>query len=180
MYKNFVLNRTRISGLLGKFSRFFMEHQVNTRLENCVNGKMADYDTCINTKLYDIGMKEIGCTVPWVPKKYHICTNLEKRQKANDLFNSNKLNQNNVCPDPCNFTNIYINPPSVENFWGGNDTAGMNLYFNNIIKVSEEYYLQNEVTLIGNIGGIVGLTLGISLVHIRDLINRFLDCVNRQ
>ena len=93
-----------------------------------------------------------------------------------DLYNANRLNQNSLCPEPCSFTSIYTSTPSVANARGGNTTATIRMYFNSLIKVFEEYHLQNEMALMGNIGGLIGLILGISLLNLRDVMNKFLDC----
>ena len=49
------------------------------------------------------------------------------------------------------------------------------IYFLDEIKVSEEFILYNTYTLIANIGGLVGMTLGISMIRLRDIVKRCLD-----
>jgi hypothetical protein len=73
----------------------------------CVDnyGKYNDFDDCMYTKLYDISMEQVGCTVPWLPNKYNICRDPEKQKKAFDVYQDNRRNQHDICPNSCLFTN---------------------------------------------------------------------------
>ena len=64
-------------------------------------------------------MAELGCTVPWLPSSLessggssNICWKDENsRKKAFELYQGNRRNQKNVCPNSCRFTNMYFGPP---------------------------------------------------------------------
>ena len=53
---------------------------------NCVDTFNPDptYDGCIYSKLYELMMEEVGCTVPWIPIKTDICKDPTKSKKAFD------------------------------------------------------------------------------------------------
>ena len=172
--------RTKITGIQGKYSSFPIEHQVNHHLDHCVNGKLADYDSCIQSEIDKITISKAGCTVPWTGNKSNICSGLNESEIAFNEFYANKQNQNNLCAIPCNLTSIYINPPTIKDYWNNDKTAGLRFYFSDMIKVSEEYPLQSGTTLLGNIGGLVGLTLGISFVNLRDVIDKILEWLEKR
>ena len=122
----------------------------------------------------DLMMKEVGCTVPWLPDKSNICQDHEKSKKAFDIYQKNRRNQQDICPNSCLFTNMYFGPPvtgirapDLANFgWGV-------FYFRRDIKTTNEYYLYSLLSMAAEIGGYVGLLLGASLVNL-GRINSFL------
>ena len=122
-----------------------------------------------------MSMKKFGCTVPWMMNKSHICTVKDNAIKALNFFIDNKKNQKEICPKACISTNIYLNPPVTGDNWYGDKIASIMIYFKTSVKYSEEYYLQDIYMLIAQIGGIVGMMLGISLVNIRYGINKVID-----
>jgi len=56
-------------------------------------------------------LEEVGCTVPWLPDKSKICTDYEKSKIAFDIYQKNRRNQFDICPNECIFTNMYFGPP---------------------------------------------------------------------
>ena len=40
-----------------------------------------------------------------------MCPDSAKRSRAFQLYQSNRRNQNNICEQPCVFTNMYFGPP---------------------------------------------------------------------
>ena len=49
------------------------------------SGDMSQYSTfddCLYSKLYDVQMEQVGCTVPWLVKKDNICVDEAKRKHA--------------------------------------------------------------------------------------------------
>ena len=90
-----------------------------------------------------------GCTVPWLDNRTNICTNLEERKKAFDIYQGNRRNQNNVCAAPCTFTNMYFGPPVT----GPTDNFGqLILYFKKSIKATTEFQRYTALSLIAEIG----------------------------
>ena len=88
-------------------------------------------------------MEGPGCTVPWLPNKSTICIGLDssetyipfwyfaiadeaKRSHAFRLYQGNRRNQNNICDQPCVFTNMYFGPPvKVKYCMQGRRTCGV-------------------------------------------------------
>ena len=107
--------RSRVDVEVGKFVKIAINHEVVKLLENddqCVSEyEYGSYDGCIYNELYNISMSEVGCTVPWLLNKNNTCTDDEDSQKAFQTYQQNRRNQNNICPNPCTFTNMYFGPP---------------------------------------------------------------------
>ena len=122
-------------------------------------------------------MKGANCTVPWMPIKTKICRDHTSGKKAMDIYKENKHIDQTVCPFLCTRNSVSLDPPTISDYWYSNTTAVVKLQFQDAIKTSEEYYLHNELSLFANIGGLLGLMLGISLVNVRDLINRLFEYI---
>ena len=50
--------------------------------------------------------------------------------------------------------------------------------FKPFVTISEEFYLYDELTLVANVGGFLGLALGISISNIKDVIEKILVFLN--
>ena len=67
-------------------------------------------------------------------------------------------------------------PPVRGNTLKGKEHIGWGVfYFRKDIKTTTEYLLYNELSMFGEIGGYVGLLLGISIVQIADVISKTID-----
>ena len=89
------------------------------------------------------------CTVPWLSNKSTICRDEDDRKIAFEIYQGNRRNQNNVCPNPCTFTNMYFGPPVT----GDSDKYGeLILYFKKSIKVTSEFQRYTALSLIAEIG----------------------------
>ena len=158
-------------------SAFFLNFTRIKKIENCSLDASMNRDNCKYTSLYKKLMKEVNCTVPWITNKSNICKNHTLAKKAMEIYDLNKQNTERDCPTFCTTFDVFLDPPSIDNYWFGNSTAAIKFYFRDKIKNSEEYYLQNELSLFANIGGLLGLMLGISLVNVRDLINKSVEYI---
>ena len=140
--------------------------QVNYGIKGCFRETILD--TCIQEKITNALLKHPGCTVPWINLKSKICTKKSDVEIAYKFYIDNCSNGRKICDIPCNFTEVFFNPPNIS---PSNTTISAYLSFQDAIKITEEYYIYNEMTLFANIGGFLGLCLGISLVNIRDIFN---------
>ena len=60
-----------------------MNHEVVDLLDihgDCVNDLM--YDDCMYQALFELSVKEVGCTVPWLWNKSNICTEPGDRDRV--------------------------------------------------------------------------------------------------
>ena len=134
----------------------------------------SDYDSCIFSELYKISKRsEPGrCTVPWLPRKDAICTDRTASQAAFKIYQNNRRNQNNICGNPCQFTNVYFGPPVEELIVHeeSNDyKASLIIYFRREVKITSEYFLISIISMIAEIGGYAGLLLGFSIFNLTDV-----------
>ena len=174
---------------LGRFVKIAVNHEVVQLLShdgNCVDQYMEgegvdpdmdnSFDGCIYSKLREIMTKDVGCTIPWLPDQSNICINPEDRTKAFNLYQKNRRNQNDICPKSCKFTNMYFGPPvtGLQNEDEQNVARAI-FYFRRDIKTTTEYFLYSILSMIAEIGGYVGLLLGVSLFKLADINNTVLD-----
>lgn len=173
-----LFSRSRVDVDLGHFVKIAVNHEVVQLLGTdgtCVNGQIG-YDSCIYNTLRDVMLKEYGCTVPWLPEKNKICVTESDRQNVFDLYQKNRRNQKNICPNSCLFTNMYFGPPVTgSNNNDEQDIAKAVFYFRRDIKTTTEYFLYSILSMVAEIGGYVGLLLGVSLFKLADINNVFID-----
>jgi hypothetical protein len=174
-------SRSRVDVDKGKFVKIAISHEVVQLLSGedfgtCVDnyGKSKDFDDCMYTKMHKLMIDEVGCTVPWLPDKSKICVQPTKRTQAFDVYQKNRRNQQDICPNSCLFTNMYFGPPVTGiNGPERSELAWGVFYFRRDIKTTNEYILYTLLSMAAEIGGYVGLLLGASLVNL-GRINSFL------
>ena len=107
-------------------------------------------------------IKQVNCTWPFVQDKSYICTHQELAWKARKI-------QRNVakCENPCNYIKVMAIPARMQN----KSFQVIRLIFPENIQVYKAYFAYNELSLIAEIGGYVGLFLGWSVFQITDLMN---------
>ena len=86
-----------------------------------------------------------------------------------DMFTFSKHN----CSSPCHYitTRIRIHRDSIRGYVNGKRSTLLKIKMNEHIKVTEEQYLYSGLSLIAEIGGYVGLFLGVSVNQIIDLVD---------
>ena len=95
---------------------FLVSHEVVQLIpefSNCVDSydQNSNFDDCMYSNLFDLMVKKVGCTVPWLLNQSKICVDLEKRNQSFNLYQENRRNQENICPNSCKFSNMYFGPP---------------------------------------------------------------------
>ena len=123
----------------------------------------------------------IGCTTPFVKNKSNICTDPDKAEKAYfrqiDILKGDQFELQKICPYP------YL---QVSSFYGsqneikeeeltiglGVPTGNLFVLFKPFIRVSESYWSYTGLSLIAEVGGYVGLFLGVSINQITYLIDK--------
>ena len=86
-------------------------------------------------------------------------------------------NNYNNCYGPCSFVlTKAIKTREVTN--KGKNYSSVTVYFDENIKVTNTHYLYSGLSLIAEIGGYVGLFLGVSVNQVSVLMNILLDKIN--
>ena len=176
--------RSRIDVDKGRFVKIAVNHEVIQLLGDdgsCVQNTMGSsetdtFDNCMYHQMSQIMTQSVNCTVPWMPNKDNICKGKSDREKAFDIYQKNRRNQKDICPNSCLFTNMYFGPP-VTGFTNAEDSdeAHAIFYFRRDIKTTSEYYLYSLLSMLAEIGGYVGLLLGASLFKLANINNVCID-----
>ena len=169
-------SRSRIRILQNRHVKMALTHETVKLLPDfgtCTNDyPEGSYDNCIYSQLNNKTLEEIGCSVPWQANKSEICKDLSQAKIARDIYEKNRRNQEDICQDSCQLTNVYLGP-TVEELQ--TSSTKVIFYFRRDIKLSTEYIVYQELSLLAESGGIVGLILGVSVLHIRYLFYYIID-----
>ena len=169
-------SRSRIRILQNRHVKMALTHETVKLLPDfgtCTNDyPEGSYDNCIYSQLNNKTLEEIGCSVPWQANKSEICKDLSQAKIARNIYEKNRRNQEDICQDSCQLTNVYLGP-TVEELQ--TSSTKVIFYFRRDIKLSTEYIVYQELSLLAESGGIVGLILGVSVLHIRYLFYYIID-----
>ena len=111
-------------------------------------------------------METLGCTTPYGAIKDNICTIPEKGLTA--LNKSLDPNFFEKCEYPCKFLKIKVIENGKINMTG---SSMLELRFLKYIRVTTSYQSYTPLEMFGEFGGYLGLFLGISIFHLKDLVN---------
>ena len=113
-------------------------------------------------------MKDFGCTTPFGEEKDSICTSEEVSKKVFEEFTKSFVSKYNLpgeeCRNPCTMTPSRIT--KVGETMLDDNYALLRCRFGEYVKVITASYTYSGMSLIAEIGGHVGLFLGISLFGI--------------
>ena len=114
---------------------------------------------------------DIGCTVPYIPDNSEICVKHDEASNASYLFGDitewNQTKSQKLCPKPCLQYTISVGNKDLIN--ENTPNIILTLDFPKLIKVSRTYLSYTILELIAEVGGYVGLFLGVSINQISDL-----------
>ena len=130
---------------------------------------MKDY--CVDKAIEKESIDKVGCKTPYGPDKSQICNEMSDAKVSYAIYsgkgfsNWDDSNSTNECLNPCSiFTFSTKEFQNTTRFLAQNaDSALIHISFEKFIKVTTEYYIYTELNLIGEVGGYVGLFLGISI-----------------
>ena len=127
---------------------------------NCVDnyGQNPNFDACMYTNLHQLMLDQ-----------------------AFEVYQANRRNQKDICPNSCLFTNMYFGPPVKGANGPERPYAWGVFYFRRDIKLTSEHLLYSLLSMVAEIGGYVGLLLGASLVNIGKANSWILDfCLSKK
>lgn len=111
-----------------------------------------------------------------VARQINICINESDRKAVFKMYQNNRRNQMNICPKSCLFTNLYFGPPVTGlNNAEEKHVGKMIFYFKQEIKTTREYVLYSWRSMVAEVGGYMGLLLGISIFQLTNINNIFLN-----
>ena len=119
---------------------------------------------------------KFGCTTPFVQNKTKICTDLDISKEALALHEFYLENPEKVCPDLCNFLQTSLRPQVIQKRKiKDRSTDYVRLSIRNTIKVTQSQFLYDGLSVVAEIGGYVGLFLGVSIVDVNKMIQKALE-----
>ena len=118
-------------------------------------------------------LQEIGCTVPFFKNKDHICNDTEKAEKALEFYKLMVNKQDfKECLKPCHYLKAYL----ILSQHVDQDFRRVVLKFGDDgIQMTSAYEAYGELSLFADIGGYVGMFLGLSFSQLSDLSNYILS-----
>ena len=85
--------------------------------------------------------------------------------QMNNRFNINQ------CPYPCKSTKIYMGKGSEQ------IEPTLRFEFNRFIKITKARYVYRELEFLAEFGGYVGLFLGLSVFHLREVLQKLIQII---
>ena len=136
--------------------------------DSCNNEKEYRRDLCTNKAIEIESLNTFGCTTPFGPSKDKICTQ-DEGGNVTKLYNDAIYGSKTYggCLKPCAFFKMIPSKYGLEKNVDSSTVAW--IYFEEIINVTKGYYLYSGLSLIAEIGGYVGLFLGVSVNNIVSL-----------
>ena len=177
----FATNRqsTALSIIPGMYIEVDLEHEVFSMLdfggEVCINDKDYNKDECTQNAHEKKVLQAVGCLTPFGPKKSQICGNNENRTIALKMYKETFEQYQDNCNSPCMFITTRAVKTSDQlqySTYKKKKSGVMLIFFKENIKVIEGHYLYSGLSLIAEIGGYVGLFLGVSVNQITILVDK--------
>ena len=132
-----------------------------------------DRDDCLEREIAKMVMEKVGCISPYQTNHSNICTDPEKGKRAQFIYFTalgNKSLTSIICPKTCKFQVIslsnYEKKTSNFNFL----SKTLKIKFEEFIKVSTSSLSYTFLELMAEVGGYVGLFLGVSINQTIDLL----------
>ena len=139
--------------------------------ESCINYNGYNRDLCEHENLEKRSIDVHGCTTPFEPNKNQICRDPQIGMKVLEMYRENfQMNKNYTCKQPCTYISTRFTVTKEK--YQMSNTAYLSLNFKKIIKVSESQYIYSTLSLIAEVGGYVGLFLGVSVNQMTLLIDK--------
>ena len=141
---------------------------------NCIKKYI---ENCVDKILQRESLEKVGCTTPFGTDKSQICANVSNARKALKIYDEGinmwKWNGSDLltteCKIPCSiitFTHEDIQSKDVNS-----KQTIVKINFEELIKVTTDYQTYTALSLIAEIGGYVGLFLGVSVNQVIDLVD---------
>ena len=155
---------------LGKDYHLNVHYEVHELLDHggafCNNDKSYQMDACNYMGVEKKSLETVGCTTPFGPNKTKICTDANKGKNSSEIywkfmFDFSKYNYEE-CYYPCSYF-VASTKQDTRKTYDKSPGSGIHLSFERLIQETKSYYTYSELSLIAEIGGYVGLFLGISV-----------------
>ena len=134
----------------------------------CKKEKDYQKDLCTTKMIEKELIDKVGCTTPFGHDKSQICRQEDDAGKAFEIF-ANEIFLESNCSNPCSLFSLAISNEKKQS--STNATyANLRIVFPKTIKVYDRSYTYSSLSLLAEIGGYVGLFLGISINQVINLL----------
>lgn len=143
-------------------------HALDSDEEPCYSHGHGSYDKCILDELDKYVLKKVGCTYPYGNNLENICKN-ETQAGMIDYELFEFWHQDHVCTHPC--TNLLVTGKfDVKSQAQYYYESLVSFHFYKRVKVVRNQYSYTMLSMVAEIGGYVGLFLGVGLLQAFDFI----------
>ena len=134
----------------------------------CKKEKDYQKDLCTTKMIEKELIDKVGCTTPFGHDKSQICRQEDDARKAFEIF-ANEIFLESNCSNPCSLFSLAISNEEKQS--STNATyENLRIVFPKTIKVYDRSYTYSSLSLLAEIGGYVGLFLGISINQVINLL----------
>ena len=147
----------------------------------CNPGMNEVYDEVFYKAVSEKNEKELGCSTPWEPartskitgRELEICNSTEQGKAALATLRSwiPGSDSSETEYKPCSVFDIVFGIPQVDDTNNNQNEAYIRIYLKEKIKVKSVVHYYDSTTLFAELGGYVGMFLGMSLVDFTLLLN---------
>ena len=147
----------------------------------CNNDKAYQIDVCNANETEMKSLNTVGCTTPYMPNKTKICTDANKGKMAYEIYEKFMPSLSEQNHESCHFPCSYFKVSSEISLVSNRNTkhASVALNFEQLIQDTKSYYIYSGLSFIAEIGGYVGLFLGISINQMANLLDIIIDAISR-
>ena len=140
----------------------------------CATEPEFNQDDCTKTKLEKKSLEIFACTTPFGTNKEKICQDYETGFKVMELYKESMEKYVDNCYSPCSFltTKAIKTAESFKSLYGYGQVS---IKLKKNIQVFEAQYLYSILSMMAEVGGYVGLFLGISVNQVSTMFNVVLD-----
>ena len=140
--------------------------------ETCEADENYHRDDCYDSAAFRESMETLNCTWPLLRNKDHICIEQDKAKVAQKIGKDyGKYWKGSNCASSCSFVKVSYSLLRETNL----KPKEIRCMFPESFEVHKAYYAYDELSLISEIGGYVGLFLGSSVYQITDLFDWLMD-----
>ena len=137
----------------------------------CNTDNTYQMDECYTKETEKTSLATVGCTTPYTSNKTNICTDANKGLAALNIYNKFMFYTSKNyegCYHPCSYLIVsskeFLSHSTYFMF------SNITIYFPQVIQETKTQYTYSGLSLIAEIGGYVGLFLGISINQITNLL----------
>lgn len=130
-------------------------------------------------------MENFGCTTPFGRHLDNICKDYVNSAFLRDVVNffcekTYKSFNIKECPYPCTFLKVNLQSKTLKSIESGFRGTLVKLQFNRFVKITETYVSYTDLSLIGELGGYIGLFLGFSVFGLCQTLSTYFQFLLRK